>query len=110
MTKKDKETAVLLIIDKLRSKTNLTYEEISKLTGYHRKYILKLKHDMLETGKVNLKYHRSSSWNAISKEEEEKIVFLYKKSHASIRTFSRFYNTRSYSCIYNVLKRNNLID
>ena len=108
--KKDKKLAVKLIIDKLKGKTSLTYEEIAQLTGYHCKYILKLKKDMLATGKVSLKYHRETSWNALSKEEEDKIVALYKKSHASVRKFTKFYNSRSYSCIYNVLKRNELLD
>ena len=108
--KKDKKLLVRLIIDKLKGKNSLTYEEISQLTGYHCKYILRLKKEMIETGKVNLKYKRESSWNALSKEEEEKIVNLYKKSHVSVRKFSKFYGSRSYSCIYNVLKRNGLLD
>lgn len=107
---KDKKLAVKLIIDKLKGKTSLTYEEIAQLTGYHCKYILRMKKDMLATGKVSLKYHRDTSWNAISKEEEAKIVSLFQKSHASVRKFSKFYGARSYSCIYNVLKRNGLLD
>lgn len=106
---KDKKLAVRLIINKIKGKCSLTYEEIAKLSGYHCKYILKLKKDLL-AGSVSFKYHRDSSWNAISKEEEAKIVNLYKKSHVSVRKFSRFYNSRSYSCIYNVLKKNGLLD
>ena len=48
--------------------------------------------------------------NTITKEEEEFICNLYKRSHASIRQFSRFYSKRSYACIYNVLKRNGLLE
>lgn len=108
--KKDKNLAVNLIIDKIKNNSSLTYKEIAELSGYHNKYILKMKKEILENGKINLKYTRNSSWNAISKEEENKIINLYKKSHVSIRKFSKFYGTRSYSCIYNVLKKNGLLN
>ena len=108
--KKDKKLAVRLILDKLRGKSSLTYDEIASLSGYHSKYILRLKKQMVETGDIHLKYERDSSWNAISKEEEKKIIDLYKKSHASVRKFSKFYGFRSYSCVYNVLKKNGLLD
>ena len=35
--------AAKLISDKLRGKTYLSYVEIANITGYHPKYILKLK-------------------------------------------------------------------
>ena len=38
-----KEMAVKLIQDKLEDRTFLTYKEIAEITGYHPKYILKLK-------------------------------------------------------------------
>ena len=41
MTKK--EEAVKLIEEKMNKKTFLTYKEIADITGYHPKYILKLK-------------------------------------------------------------------
>ena len=41
MTKK--EEAVKLINEKLNNQTFLTYKEIATITGYHPKYILKLK-------------------------------------------------------------------
>lgn len=107
--KKDKKLAVRLILNKLKKKCSLTYEEIAALSGYHSKYILRLKRQMIETGDVNFKYKRASSWNAISKDEEKKIINLYKKSHVSVRKFCNFYGTRSYSCIYNILKKNNLL-
>ena len=45
----------------------------------------------------------------MSEEEKQKIITLYKKSNVSIRKFCKFYNKRSYSCIYNLLKENGLI-
>lgn len=108
--KKDRDLAIQLITYKINKKTTLTYNEIAKLSGYHSKYILKLKSLILnnelkeEHGNKNRK-----PFNAISKEEEEKIVNLYKRANASIKEFARFYGKRSYSCIYNVLKKNNLI-
>ena len=43
--------------------------------------------------------------NALSEEEKDKIRKLYSKSTVSIRKFCKFYNTRSYSCIYNAIKK-----
>ena len=37
-------------------------------------------------------------------EEKTKIINLYKRSNASIRRFCKFYGSRSYSCVYNVIK------
>ena len=49
MTKK--EEAVKLIKEKLNNQTFLTYKEIATITGYHPKYILKLKKEvMVKTG------------------------------------------------------------
>ena len=67
-------------------------------------YLILNKNFSLEHGNKNKKPH-----NAISLEEETKICSLYKRSHASIKKFSKFYGSRSYSCIYNTLKKNNLI-
>lgn len=105
-----KITAVKLIKDKLVGKSMMTYNEIAYVTGYHPKYILKLKRELVE-GNIALVHgnkHKKSP-KAISKEEEEKIVSLYKKSSVSVRKFCRFYGRRSYSCVYNVLKKNGLI-
>lgn len=106
----DKKQAVKLINEKLNNDTFLTYNEIAEICNYHPKYILKLKKDILD-GNINIVHGNKNRKpiNAISKEEEEKIVNLYKRSNASIRKFVKFYGTRSYSCIYNVLKKNNLI-
>ena len=51
----NKKQAVKLIEDKLNKKTFLTYNEIAELTGYHPKYILKLKKEVLE-GTVKLEH------------------------------------------------------
>ena len=47
--------------------------------------------------------------NIMSEEERKKIISLYKKSNVSIRKFCKFYNSRSYSCIYNLLKSEGLL-
>ena len=88
----------------------MTYKEIAYVTGYHPKYILKLKKELVN-GEINLVHGNKNkkSPKAISKEEEEKIISLYKKSSVSVRKFCRFYGRRSYSCVYNVLNRNGLI-
>jgi hypothetical protein len=105
-----KITAVKLIKDKLVGKSFMTYKEIAYVTNYHPKYILKLKREILN-GDIALVHGNKNkrSPKAISKEEEEKIVSLYKKSHVSVLKFCRFYGRRSYSCVYQVLKKNGLI-
>lgn len=105
-----KEEAVFLITKKLNKETMLTYNEIASLTNYHPKYILKLKKEILD-GSISLIHgnkNRKPS-NTISEEEKQYIINLYKRSTASIRKFSKFYNRRSYSCIYNVLLEAGLI-
>lgn len=108
MTKK--EEAVKLIKEKLNNSTFLTYKEIAEITGYHPKYILKLKKEVIN-GTVNFVHGNKNRVpsNSMSKEEKQKIINLYKKSNVSIRKFCKFYNQRSYSCIYNLLKEEGLI-
>jgi hypothetical protein len=108
--KNDKSLAVKLISEKLSGKSFLTYNEIGEITGYHPKYVLKLKRELLD-GTLRMEHGNKNRKpvNILPKEEEEKIVNLYKKSNVSIRKFCKFYNSRSYSCIYNVLKKNGLI-
>ena len=105
-----KREAVRLITEKLNNKTFLSYIEIAEITGYHPKYILKLKKDVI---KGNISYVHGNKnripVNSMSEEEKQKIIKLYKKSNVSIRKFCKFYNTRSYSCIYNLLKQNGLL-
>jgi len=107
---KRKYDAATMIIKKLNNESFMTYKEIAELTGYHEKYILKLKKDILER-KIRLEHGNTNRKpiNTISPKEEHYICDLYKRSHASIRQFSRFYSKRSYACIYNVLKRNDLL-
>ena len=107
----ERNQALRLIKDKLNNKSSLSYVEIAQLTNYHPKYILKLKRDIINN---NINYVHGNKFkkpaNTIPIEEEEKIVNLYKRSNASIRRFCKFYGRRSYSCIYNILKRNGLLD
>lgn len=103
--------AAKLIADKLRGKTYLTYVEIANITGYHPKYILKLKKEIQE-GKIKLEHGNKNKEpvNKMTEKEKQYIINLYKRSNASVRKFCKFYNRRSYSCIYNVLKEADLID
>lgn len=102
---KGKEEAIKLIQKKLDKNSFLSYIEIAEITGYHPKYILKLKKDLLN-GNVSFEHGNKNRKpvNAMSDEEKLKIINLYKRSHASIRQFCKFYSRRSYSCIYNVIK------
>ncbi len=105
-----KREAVKLIQDKINGKTFLSYKEIADITGYHPKYILKLKKDVLN-GNIHFIHGNKNRIpvNSMSEEEKQKIINLYKKSNVSIRKFCNFYHTRSYSCIYNLLKENGLL-
>ena len=108
---KNKEMAVKYINDKLNHESFLSYIEIAEITGFHPKYILRLKKQILD-GEIRLEHGNKNRKpiNALSEEEVNKIISLYKKSHVSIRKFCKFYSKRSYSCIYNILKEHNLLD
>ncbi len=101
---KNKELAIQLIKKKINKETYLSYDEISEITGYHPKYLFKLKREILN-GTISLEHGNKNRKpvNALTDEEKQKIKGLYKRSSASIRKFSKFYNKRSYSCIYNIL-------
>ena len=105
-----KEEAVKLIKTKIKKETFLTYKEIAQITGYHPKYILKLKKEVLD-GTVIFVHGNTNRVpaNIMSEEERHKIIELYKKSNVSIRKFCKFYNSRSYSCIYNLLRKEGLL-
>ena len=105
-----KKEAVKLITQKLNKETFLSYKDIAEITGYHPKYILKLKKDVIN-GNIHFTHGNKNRIpaNSMSEEEKAKIINLYKKSNVSIRKFCNFYHTRSYSCIYNLLKENGLI-
>ena len=100
-----KEEAIDLIKRKLNNDTFLSYIEIADMTGYHPKYILKLKKEIVD-GSISVVHGNKNRKpiNAMSDDEKNKIIGLYKRSHASIRQFCRFYGRRSYSCVYNVIK------
>lgn len=103
MTKK--EEAISLIKKKIAKNSFYTYKEIAQVTGYHPKYILKLKKQILD-GTISLEHKNKNRKpvNAISDEERQKIINLYRRSNASIRRFCKFYGRRSYSCVFNVIK------
>lgn len=105
-----KEFAVELIKKRMENKSFLNYKEIAEITGYHPKYILKLKKEIIN-GTIRMVHGNKNRTpiNVMSEEEKKYIINLYKKSNVSIRKFCNFYNRRSYSCIYNLLKENGLI-
>lgn len=107
---KDKAEAVKYIKEKLENKTFLTYNEIADITGFHPKYILRLKKQLLD-GNLRMEHGNKNRKpiNALSEEEINQIVSLYKRSHVSVRKFCKFYNKRSYSCIYNILKEHGVL-
>ena len=102
---RNKKEALRLLQKKESNECFLSYQEIADITGYHVKYIFKLKKDIKEN-KFSLEHGNKNKKpiNALSESEKEKIIGLYKRSNVSIRKFCRFYNTRSYSCIYNLVK------
>ena len=97
---KRKEQAVELLKKVSNGESYLTCKEIAKLTGYHEKYLLKLKKDLNE-GNLSLVHGNKDRKpvNTISEEERQYIISLYKRSNTTIRKFCRFYAKRSYSCI-----------
>ena len=105
-----KSDAIELMKRVMNGDSYLTYKEIAKITGYHEKYLLKLKKD-LETGTISLVHGNTNRKpkNTITEEEKQYIISLYKRSNASIRKFCKFYKKRSYSCIWHVLKEADLI-
>ena len=107
---KKKEEAVNLINKKLSGNSFLSYEEIATITGYHPKYILRLKKEILNN-EISLEHGNKNRKpvNTISDDEKKYIINLYKRSNVSIRKFCKFYGKRSYSCIYNVLKEADLL-
>jgi len=105
-----KQDAIDLMKRVMNKESYLTYKEIAKITGYHEKYLLKLKKE-LEEGTISLVHGNTNRKpvNTITEEEKQYIISLYKRSNASIRKFCRFYKKRSYSCIWHVLKEAGLI-
>ena len=105
-----KEDAINLMTKVINGESYLTFKEIAKITGYHEKYLLKLKKD-LENGTISLIHGNKNRKpvNTITEEEKNYIIDLYKRSNTSIRKFCKFYAKRSYSCIWHVLKDAKLI-
>lgn len=108
--KHDKNYAVELINKKINNETFLSYKEIAQITGYHEKYISKLKKQIM-SGTITIEHGNKNRRpvNALTREESQMIIKLYKQSHVSLRKFCKFYGKRSYSCIYNLLKKNSLL-
>ena len=83
------------VSNKLKNKTAFSQDEILE----------SIKKEVLDN-KVNIIHGNKNRKpiNALSETEKNKIINLYKKSSVSIRKFCKFYNSRSYSCIYNTIK------
>ena len=81
----NKKEAVKLIEDKLNNKTFLTYKEIAEITGYHPKYILKLKKEVID-GTISLEHGNKNRVpaNVMSEEEKEKIMLVFENFVTSI--------------------------
>ena len=94
----------------IKGDSYLTYKDVAKITGYHEKYLLKLKKDLMN-GTISTIHGNKNRKpiNTISNEERKYIISLYKRSNVSIRKFCKFYGKRSYSCIWHVLKEEGLI-
>lgn len=106
----NKMEAVKLIKKKLSGDSYLTYKDIATITNYHPKYILKLKKEILD-GTISLVHGNKNKEpiNKMSQKEKDYIISLYKRSTVSILRFCKFYNRRSYSCVYSVLKEAGLV-
>ena len=105
-----KQEAVKLMEMVMNGESYLTYKEIAEITGYHEKYLLRLKKE-LENGTISMVHGNTNRKpvNTITEEEKKYIIELYKRSNTTIRKFCRFYAKRSYSCIWHVLKEAGLI-
>lgn len=105
-----KEEAVALMKEVMEGRSFLQYKEIAKITGYHEKYLLKLKKD-LENGNLSMIHGNKNRKpvNTLPEDEKQYIIDLYKRSNVSVRKFCKFYGKRSYSCIWHVLKDAGLI-
>ena len=105
-----KQDAIDLMNLVLNGESYLTFKEIAQITGYHEKYLLKLKKE-LQNGTISLVHGNTNRKpkNTITEEEKKYIIDLYKRSNTSIRKFCKFYAKRSYSCIWHVLKEEGLI-
>ena len=91
-----KAEAVELINKKLAGNSFLSYQEIATITGYHPKYILKLKKEILNN-EIRLEHGNKNRKpiNTISEQEKKYIIDLYRRSNVSIRKFCKFYGKRS---------------
>ena len=105
-----KQDAIDLMKKVMSGESYMTYKEIAQITGYHEKYLLKLKKE-LEEGTISVVHGNTNRKpiNTITEEEKQYIINLYKRSNTTIRKFCRFYAKRSYSCIWHVLKEAGLI-
>ena len=73
-----KQDAIDLMKRVMSGESYMTYKEIAQVTGYHEKYLLKLKKD-LENGELSLVHgntNRKPS-NTITEEERQYIISLY---------------------------------
>ena len=123
---KDKELLTQLLIEKNDGLNKMTFNEISNLTGYHTKSLIRINRVLKENGVGAVLTHGNFGKKKYNHMKEEKfIVGQWEKCHdMNILDFCKYYNQlvlnnleyedsklkpRSYSYIYNVLTASGII-
>ena len=85
---RDRMLAISLIKDKLDGKTTLNYKEIAVLSGFHPKYILRLKKEIMDNTLSMVHGNKNRKpINAISEQEQKTIEMC-----ADYIIYSLFFN------------------
>ena len=86
-----KADAIELMKRVMSGESYLNYKEIAKITGYHEKYLLKLKKE-LEAGTISLVHGNTNRKpkNTISDETKNKILELRRSYEYEISNFKHF--------------------
>lgn len=125
---KDKEMLIKLLTKKNSNKSRMTYEDISKLTGYHVKSLIRINKTIKQKGIEAVIVHGNlgKKKSSLSRKREENFIVEQKKIHSGMNflQFYRYYNDlvsdnakykdynlkpRSYSYIYNILAKAGII-
>ena len=111
--------AILLLDEK--SSNKLTFKEVSKITGYHEKSLIRLNKDLKKYGKkLMLERIKKRHNDAISRQEKDYIINVitnYKET--SLTKIYKFYmdtcikeelfKPRSFSAVYSLIIKNDLV-
>jgi len=104
----------------LKKINNLTFKNISKLTGYHEKSLIKINKELKIYGKDEILQHGNKnkpSHNAITKDEQDYIMMLknnskqcklllFYKDYIDICNKDNLFKPRSYSAVCSVIRKN----